>query len=280
MNTIINSYKEYENWTNDRKGRFPAALYRGHERDSYLLLPTIARENLSKGQTLIYEERLAGNFQKAIIGRYIGDTKIEMSGNDFLPDWHLAFQMRHLEVPSRLIDFTFDEDVALYFAVSNTNAWDEDGHVWYFQSYDKKHNNVNQIEEVLNNNYIHTSAGEELQGVLSQLDPTHLDQVVLAHSLYDGIDFNRQTGNQRKFRQRGKFIVMKNEWIKYPMDGTFLSSMLEKVIIKAEAKQEMLNVLNAKGLNDDYLLPNVSPETKNIIDEIILKSRQEANLPI
>jgi len=263
MCTVIANYNQYQEWITEKEGRLPAPLFRGHERDSYQLLPTISRGNISRDEIISLEQNLFKNFKEATIESELGDILIQSSGNQFLPDWHLAFQMRHLEIPSRLIDFTFNSDVALYFAVSNDKAWEENGHVWYFQSYDQRFNKVNSsFEEILNNNFIHTSAGEELQGVLSQHAPTHLDQVVLAHSLYDGIDFYRQIGNQRKFRQRGKFIAMKNEWIKYQMD------------------EDMLNVLNEKGLNDDYLLPDISESTKKIIDDIILKSRQEANLPI
>lgn len=280
MNTIINSYEEYQIWAGQHMGGFPPALFRGHEREFYSLLPTIARENISEEQTLIYEQRLSENFEKAIEDGHIADTKIEVSGSHFLPKWHIGFQMRHLEVPSRLIDFTLKPDVALYFAVNNPQYWHEDGHVWFYKSYDKRYPPIDNMEDVFNANYMHISAGGELQQELAEIDPLNPDKVLLAHSFYNVEDFSSQTGNQRKIKQAGKFIVMKNEWIKYPMDGTFLSYLLEKVIIKAEAKQEMLKVLNEKGLNDYYLLPDISVNTKKIIDGIIIKSRQEANLSI
>jgi hypothetical protein len=55
---------------------------------------------------------------------------IPQNGNDFSRKLYSLGQMQHLEIPTRLMDWTFKELIALYFAVSSEMNDHIDGAVW------------------------------------------------------------------------------------------------------------------------------------------------------
>ena len=76
-------------------------LYRGHSLDSYEILPTIARGSLTNSEILNLENRLLAGLKNQISGNLLGSVKIHLPifTNDYLEDWYLQFQARHLEYP-------------------------------------------------------------------------------------------------------------------------------------------------------------------------------------
>jgi hypothetical protein len=57
---------------------------------------------------------------------------VPKAGNNSSNSWYLLLQMQHLEIPTRMMDWTWKENLALYFAVSNEKKDDFDGVVWGF----------------------------------------------------------------------------------------------------------------------------------------------------
>lgn len=103
----------------------PEFIYRGHGRKSYKLLPGILRtKNLSEGTQIAEYAQVEYN----ILNDFIAETcrfVRNIPEND-IPAWLEIAQ--HFGAPTRLLDFTENPLVALYFACCEAN--EEDACVW------------------------------------------------------------------------------------------------------------------------------------------------------
>ena len=176
---IVDQILDYTSMTNLH------SLFRGHELDFYTILPTLARNKYSTDEVLKLEMELFNNFKSSITNGYIGSTKIDTPNinNGYLEDWYLQFQARHLEIPSRLIDWTMDADVALFFAVQNENHYGKDGHVWFFPSSRNNYKNLdfpNQtLKKMFSEDYMHLNAGDGDQNILNTISPFQLEKNII-----------------------------------------------------------------------------------------------------
>ena len=109
-------------------------------------------------------------------------------------------QARHLDVPSRLLDVTLNERVALYFAVKNPKYHGEDGHVWIYTSF--KYPDQLRFDATTNsrikNSYCHFSAGKEDRELINQINPFDPQKISLLHNSYFLDSWYEQIAEQRK----------------------------------------------------------------------------------
>lgn len=107
------------------KKYIPHFIYRGHSNhDDYKMLPGVLREKTTKNGTTTVYSQLEYNILNDFISeacRYIKDIPIKD-----ISSWLEIAQ--HFGVPTRLMDFTQNPLVALYFACIDTK--DIDGSVW------------------------------------------------------------------------------------------------------------------------------------------------------
>ncbi len=103
----------------------PHFIYRGHSNhDEYKMLPGVLREKKTKNGTATVYSQLEYNILSDFISeacRYIKDVPIAD-----ISSWLEIAQ--HFGVPTRLMDFTQNPLVALYFACVDTK--DADGSIW------------------------------------------------------------------------------------------------------------------------------------------------------
>lgn len=103
----------------------PEFIYRGHGRKSYKLLPGILRtKNLSEGTQIAEYAQVEYN----ILNDFIAETcrfVRNIPENDIPAQLEIA---QHFGAPTRLLDFTENPLVALYFACCEAN--EEDACVW------------------------------------------------------------------------------------------------------------------------------------------------------
>ncbi len=101
----IYSLTEFISYIEDiQKSVFSEILYRGQS-SNYTLLPSIARKNPSKDTTEIEKEMLM-EFKRRIAYKNIGINN----------DWDLLVYAQHFGMKTRLLDWTTNPLVALYFA--------------------------------------------------------------------------------------------------------------------------------------------------------------------
>lgn len=122
--SIIENSKEKYTYSTSIHSLMPAQLhrpkfiYRGHGNESYQLLPGIFRWHEKENGTSVSEySQMEHTILQDFIGeacRYIKDVSTE--------DIHAWLEIaQHFSVPTRLLDFTENPLVALYFACADIN---------------------------------------------------------------------------------------------------------------------------------------------------------------
>lgn len=92
--------------------------FRGHPRNTYRLLPSLAREQ-------------HGIAREALLAKRFKQNAHSFRQSPPRSEWEWLFLMQHFGVPTRLLDWTESPLVALYFAVHGSAEDDNhDGDVW------------------------------------------------------------------------------------------------------------------------------------------------------
>jgi len=105
--------------------------FRGHESDKYKLIANISRRIEDLQNLAIVEEKIIKELQcwsKIIFATKLFYEPSNMSG--FHQNWYWLSQIQHSGVPTRLLDWTIDSRVALFFAVRNYKFHNQDGDLW------------------------------------------------------------------------------------------------------------------------------------------------------
>lgn len=211
--------------------------FRGQGRANYELVPNIAR-NLKNAEAIKSKEISLINFVKSEIEN-LGLEKIIRSDtylNDKQNIWNLLFQAQHLGIPTRLLDWTMNWEVALWFAVENCKYDYEDGQFWVFTAPDRIH-----LTDTRDNYY---------KKDLNKLDKTYL----INAPIYWSEDLSSQIGDIRRQRQFGKFTISPYEKAFIPLEKQAeISPYLEKYCIKSEYKKQIRIELESNGINEDWL---------------------------
>ncbi|MBK8112871.1 MAG: FRG domain-containing protein [Saprospiraceae bacterium] len=147
--TIIKTYQQYLDYI--QEFRESASLnslhpvFRGHAKDTYQISPTIVRDGLSFDKVLEFEKLILSKFKENIKDKYIGEIALNLPDDpsDPLYNWYCLMQARHLELPSRMIDWSMDHDTPLYFAINNEKYHGVDGHIWILASSMGNFDNLN-----------------------------------------------------------------------------------------------------------------------------------------
>ena len=279
----ITSYREYKDFMSEYRKCALARLHpvmRGHAKDYYKIESTLAREKLPLDQTLAFESALLHNFKANIIDSKIGSCELN------LPDpadinyynWHCLIQMRHLELPTRLIDWSMGDETPLFFGTNSHHG--DDGHMWLYTSSMINYENISDpdLKEILQEKYQHINAGERAQEYLHSVDPLNPEKLSLVHFPYKGRMGNK-VAEKRRAIQGGKFMVPPNDLISIPIEETFLRPLMTQIKIDGDSKAKILGEMQAVyNINDERVLSPIPADTQEILQEIEQKSREEVGI--
>jgi hypothetical protein len=105
---VINNFLKWVLSSNEK------TWYRGHSSSDHVLLPSLYRlpqENGKLKRLLSYENSICTGVE----------SELAFNKRTALSEWEVYFEARHSEAPSRLLDFTGNALIALFFAVHNKN---------------------------------------------------------------------------------------------------------------------------------------------------------------
>jgi hypothetical protein len=234
--------------------------YRGSGRsNTYKLLPTLYRHpaTIVAAELLLLERKMLEWFRREsvlheTITQYIDPAE---------PELELLFFMQHYSVPTRLLDWTMNPFIALYFALTaaefdeSTNEYIEDAAVWIL--------NPNAWNE---QSLAHVSWGS--RGALSiedvekrgyapmkELDPVHVAGMYALPAAMRGI-----ANSSRMFAQKGVFTIFGRDTS--PMEVSFdtnsyKSESLVKLIISKDDISALMDSVISIGYTDSVSYPDL-----------------------
>jgi hypothetical protein len=253
----INSFQEFLNSVDQGQNSSESSLwFRGTGKSSYRLAPSLHRHaSITDSNVLLdYEKKLLTRFKERSVP-YL-QHRIE-------DDWELLFLMQHYGMPTRLLDWTENPFISLFFALSsaykNDHGLYDDAAVWIL-SPPKWNRNV----------FSHTSYGggamspseSHVTGYRPNTEANLMPQNPVAIL---GIH-----NSPRIVAQRGSFCLFGKSLT--PMEdiyqnGTFEQDTLIKIEIPGNLISELLDKLVWMGITDSVIYPDLeglAKETKRL----------------
>jgi FRG domain len=262
---VISSYEDFEMLIEKvQERRIPQVLglvpfkheyYRGQSKnvESYKLKPTIARKILDANILKEIELQVFDELKNIVSihdkGRFIRKSP---DNYKFFNDWELLWQAQHLELPTRLMDWSLKSEVALFFAVGNQVNDDFDGQFWILSVEEKYQDDKYS--------YLHHN-------------PLEYQKTTLLNPYFnDKDDFENHYGEIRRLRQNGRFLFQNHSNSLIPLEeqAEFIP-FLEKYIIPKEKKKELRDKLLKIDYNKEWLLQEIDSNLKTEIDNLTLK---------
>lgn len=232
-------------------------FFRGLCDKSFDLLPSVFRPNKNKGKT--YDEKTI----------YLDFMQYAPENNltyDFIRDSDKVLaEMQHYGIPTRLLDWTVNPLVALYFACLDSN---NDGKVYIFNPW--KYNQTISNYSFPNNHDQNIYARSLLVYHWNDNDITLFNYVKEKYpslstpfSLDYPFAYVAQFTNKRKLNQRGCFLIYgKNKTAFEKMNVS--KPFLKELLISKKEKKTILNQLNMMYINDYTVYPDYNGMEKMI----------------
>lgn len=224
-------------------------FFRGHSQANWKLLPSVIRDKDKYKERDIYLDFM----------QYAPEHNIQY---DFISqsDRVLA-DMQHYVTPTRLLDWTVNPLIALYFSCCDVNSTDKDGKVYLFDpwTYNSRINNYSKPKSHEANIYARSLLVYDWKDVEIQ---KHVREKYLLNynvSLEKPFAYVSQFTNKRKVHQRGCFLIWgKNE---RPFEDIVRKIKCKKPIldcftIKGSCKETILNELNMFYINPYSIYPD------------------------
>lgn len=231
--------------------------YRGCGDSSYELIPSLYRHPGLTDASSLYEKEfeILKRFKQRSIPYIVSDWR----WND---DLSILFIMQHYRVPTRLLDWTENPYIALYFALTGAEykkvaaepEYETDAAVWVLSP---SLWNQKALDE------------EPSPGIVSPPDDNHLNgykpgssyrkpEPIALYGVYNSLRIVAQKGVFTLFGNRIR--PMEKSYI----DNDYPQDCLIKLIIKKEHIKDMLGVLVRTGITDSVVFPDLEGLAKEL----------------
>lgn len=245
-------------------------MYRGESRTDYVLIPSLYREKTVDGVTSkVY---LKERDERGIIQEFITEAASYSNTLRIEDAFRWVQYAQHFGVPTRLLDWTINPLVALYFAcVSNQDA---DGKVYVLQSQSYTQRTYNQFVDELDNRSIDIVAnnmicyGEKGFTYPVVIRPFYFDKRMSAQSSCFMIwgDKKEPFDEMLKQLEEGEPCVAVRKIVKDNKEILVdeIKSALSEYIVPAKYKKRILHELDAINVNQATLFPGLDGIGKSI----------------
>lgn len=178
--------------------------------------------------------------------------------------WHWYFLMQHYQAPTRILDWTINPLVALYFAVRNEGA--RDAVVWVIDPWRWNRAHIKNL-------YGPAIAGwEETAGYLLDLEEAFdTDEAENQTKKTWPVAIEPSQFDRRIAAQGSKFFlfgrkrdITDSPTINRPKGGGGKHSVLDKIVIPKTAVKLMRAALNEIGINERAMFPDLEGVGKHI----------------
>ena len=255
-------------------------MYRGQADASFNLSPSIFRNN-----GLINEARMIRELKRL--------APAEFGYNESALDQ--LIKMQHYGLPTRLLDITSNPLVALYFACADDSCMDKDGEVITFYDYFTPHDSLD-VKRYAELSTYEGSTHQDLENfTLSDVPFEDSEKKVLIDNIkrYFGERYffiSVPLNNERIRRQHGAFLLFgmdaeqqNNPFQKEAFDikndiveSRDSDGICRSIIIPAEAKKDMLQMLDAVGINRSFLFPEFEHQASYVKQKFLEEGEEES----
>lgn len=249
-----------------------ASIFRGQSNAEWQLQPSVFRNEEG-----IHEAALMREFER--------QNPIEFSG---LTNIQKIIKMQHYGLPTRLLDFSLNPLVALYFACSDSST---DGAVFALHGYPLHNEEKSWISIVAKALYEYELKNICIQDVLQEIltEPSKYPSISVESSCtekdicrlleFNAIGFLPKLTNPRIAAQEGVFLIMGNKlhntksvanrtYFSYknvpPLDVKEIWKNGMKYIIPKEAKEQIRDDLRKIGVHGGKLFPELASQSQHI----------------
>lgn len=239
-----------------RNGRVPfigeqyQELYRGQSKNSYVLKSGISRYANSKNELKSLEKNIISDFKNRVRKSKNGERIIQLSiyNNQFENDWRWIEQIQHYRIPTRLLDWSLDPRIGLFFAVENNES--EIGQFWVFKS---------PLNWSCNDHF--------------ELNPYNEEMDIISNSsFYVEKDYKSKIAEQRRSFQSGKFTFQDYDKTLIPMESQpLLAERMLKFTICPESKKGLQDYLANFNITKKTIYGEYDNEIESIVEELKLK---------
>lgn len=229
--------------------------FRGHELSTYSLVASLSRRIPNLNMLKEIETRLIPEI-KCWTKLLFLDKLYHIPQNTprFHNNWYWLTQIQHEGIPTRLLDWTIDSKIALYFAVNDPKFHNEDGDLWVFFAKDSFN--------------------------LTAQNQEHTDPISIVQDWFANIPimwnthFQNNEPQRRMLGQQGKFFIRNNSNTFTPMekDCKYIP-LLKRYLVPKACKASILSTLKSQNYTDDTVYKSHSIRmkiTKWIIERRLL----------
>lgn len=222
-------------------------LYRGQSKDSYELKSGISRYANTSEEIKELENNIIKNFKDFV--NESDDTKkfiqLSIHGDDFQNEWRWLEQIQHYRLPTRLLDWTLDPKIALFFAVER-NLQDP-AQFWIFKS---------PLNWSNDDHFEYDPYSENLD-------------IISNSSFYVEDSYADKIAEHRRGIQSGKFTVQDyNKSMTALETQADLKDRMIKYIIPADSKKYFLDYLAEMNITEDTLYVKYDAVIENVVEKI------------
>lgn len=226
-----------------------AAWFRGTGQSDYKLIPSLYRHP----EKSIYEE--VSLLEKELTTRF-RERSVPYMDAGVRTDWELMFLMQHYGVPTRLLDWTENPLIALYFALTSARrnaekAYEQDCSVWVLNPYKWNDRAFSHLQ-----NRQRGPASTFDSGVNAyRTTEDSANRPMLPVAITGVHNSPRIVAQRGAFTIAGSSIDPMDEL--YMEDETFSEKTLTKITINADNIAEFLKMLIAIGVTDAVVFPDM-----------------------
>lgn len=229
----VTSLVDYMEWAEivKKNTRTETLVFRGQQ-NNWELLPSISRKGLPS-EILENETKLFSRFKKE------GEPCLHIPPNN---DWDWLIVAQHHGLPTRLLDWSYDPLVALWFALEKCNEEESNPEVWALKPL--KEDYIDNLDK-----------SEPFRGTRTKI-------------------FKTNFSIPRVRAQKGCFVLFKHS-PKFPKGfvplerNTQLRKRIERVRIAKYARKIILQEIQDLGFTKEKLYPNIDFVAKKIKESVL-----------
>lgn len=218
-------------------------IFRGQANENWLLYPQISRSYFKSILSKKIENKIMYDFNK-LIKKYKLNKFLQYNN---MNSWESYYELQHLGLPTRLMDWSNKLHMALFFSVEDPKYDNTNGVLWIF----------NLTEKYL--------FGEDKKHLYINKNPLNIrTSMIINPTMVYTTRYNDFIGIRRKLIQNGKFLLQPKSLTLIPLENSKLfNSQLNKILVPAILKKQFRKDLEGRGINKETVYCIEKENSKN-----------------